>query len=140
MKNLNVFLTALLLSVSFIFTNCDKNNVDLQSTEEVLIRHSWSVDYFFKAQDMTGDFANSNILFSSTGAVGYQKNGVTTAGTWSRTVDGSNAEFVSMQFNTSDPNITKLNKTWKLTDRQDNSFQFEGNDGVDYTLFRIKTQ
>lgn len=139
MKNQKVFLTALLF-FSFILPQCSKNNVNLNATEEVLIRHSWSVDYYFKTQDMTGDFADSKLLFSSTGSVGFEKNGVVTAGTWNKSVDGSNNEFVSIQFNTSDVNINKLSTNWKLTDRIEDKMQFEGNDGSNNIVFRIKIQ
>jgi hypothetical protein len=136
MKNAKVFLTALLFS-TFIFSGCDKN-VDLTATEQIMIRNSWSVDYFFTTADMTGDYADGKILFSSTGAVGYQKGGVTTPGTWTKSVDGSNTEWYSIQFNTNDPAISKLTKAWKLTERMDNSLQFEGTDSTTNTVFRIK--
>jgi len=88
---------------------------------------------------MTGEFSSSRLLFSSTGALGYQKNGETTAGTWSTKIDSANNEVVILQFNTTDPDIGRLNESWKLTDRSANSLQFEGN-GVADVLFRIKAQ
>jgi hypothetical protein len=89
---------------------------------------------------MTNSFESSKILFSSTGAVGYVKNGVTIGGTWSKSVDASNNEMISLQFNTSDANIIQLNKSWKLTDRTASSLQFVETDGTTNILFRIKTQ
>jgi len=139
MKNAKVFLTAVLLSSTFIFSSCDKNP-DLTATEEILIRNSWSVDYFFTSQDMTGDYANGHILFSNSGAVGYEVGNNITSGTWSKTVDGSNVEWVSIQFNTNDATISKLNKSWKLTDRMATTMQFEGTDGTSNSVFRIKIQ
>jgi hypothetical protein len=141
MKNSKVFFTAFLLSLSFILTRCTPDTTGLvPSTEEVLVRNAWSVDYYFHNQDMTNDFGSSRILFSSTGAVGYQRNGETIPGTWTKTVDALNNELITIHFNTTDVNISKLNESWKLTNRSATSLQFEETDGITNILFRIKTQ
>jgi hypothetical protein len=127
-----------LICLSFIRCSSDKAGL-ISPTGQVLIRNVWTVDYYFNNQDMTGEFSSSRLLFSSTGAVGYQKNGETTAGTWSTKIDSANNEVVILQFNTTDPDIGRLNESWKLTDRSANSLQFEGN-GVADVLFRIKAQ
>lgn len=88
---------------------------------------------------MTGAFSSSRLLFSSTGAVGYQKNGETTSGKWSVKFDAANNEWIDLQFNTSNSDVSKLNESWKLTDRSANSLQFEGNGGSD-ALLRIRAQ
>jgi hypothetical protein len=141
MKNVKVFFTAFLLSLSFILTRCTPDTTGLvPSTEEVLVRNSWSVDYYFQNQDMTNAFGSSRLLFSSTGAVGYQKDGETVPGTWSEAVDVLNNELITIHFNTSDVNISRLNESWKLTARSTNSLQFEETGGATNVLFRIKTQ
>ena len=142
MKNVKVFSSAfILLSLFFTFTRCTPDTAGLvPSTEEVLVRNTWSVDYYFHTQDMTTSFSSSRLLFSTTGAVGYQKDGETIAGTWSRGIDASNNEMLTLQFNTMDANISRLNKSWKLTGRSAGSLQFEETDGTTNTLFRIKTQ
>lgn len=141
MKNARVFFAALLLSLSFVFSRCTPDTTGvISSTEEVLVSNIWSVDYFFHDQDMTGDFGSSRILFSSTGAVGYQRNGETIPGNWVRTVDASNNELITIHFNTTDPNISRLNESWKLTSRLASSLQFEENNGGTNILFRIRTQ
>jgi len=88
---------------------------------------------------MTGEFSSSRLLFSSTGAVGYQKNGETIPGTWSEKVDAANNEWVILQFNTTNAEISMLNESWRLISRSGNSLQFEGDSGADI-LFRLKTQ
>jgi hypothetical protein len=142
MKNVNVFSTAfLLLLLSFVFTRCTPDTTGLApSTEEVLTRNTWSVAYYYHNQDMTNNFGSSKLLFSSTGAVGYQKDGITVPGTWSKAVNASNDETITLQFNTSDATISQLNKSWKLTDRSTSSLQFEETDGTTNILFRIETQ
>jgi len=79
-------------------------------------------------------------LFSNSGAVGYLKDGLTVAGTWNNSVDASNNELITLQFNTTDANIIQLNKSWRLTDRTSSSLQFVETDGTTNILFRIKTQ
>jgi hypothetical protein len=140
MKNLNVFLTAFLLSLSLIFIRCTPDAASIPSTEEILVRSSWSVDYYFHGQDMTSEFGNSTLLFSNTGVVGYQKNGETIAGTWNKTVDASNNEVIAIHFNTTDVSVSRLNESWKIADRSSNSLQMEENNGTTNILFRIKRQ
>ncbi len=133
-------LFAALFLVCIVFISCSADKTDLVSpTEQVLVRNAWTVDYYFNTQDLTDEFISARLLFSSTGAVGFQVNGETIAGKWSRTIDASNNELIDLQFNTSNANILKLNESWKLTSRSANSLQFEGNSGTDI-LFRIKAQ
>ena len=140
MKKPKTFLPVLLFSFFLIFTGCKSDTSDLfSSTEEVLVRNIWTVEYYFNTQDMTGEFSSSRLLFSSTGTVGYQKNGETTAGKWSRTFDVANNELIDLQFNTSNVDINRLNESWKLISRSANSLQFEGNSGAGIVL-RIKAQ
>ena len=141
MKNSVVFFTAFALSLCLILAGCSRDTADIRSsTEDVLVRNIWAVDYYYHNQDMTNDFGSSRILFSSTGAVGYQKDGETVPGTWTRTMDALNNELITLHFNTTDPNVTRLNESWKLTSRSVSSLQFEESDGVTNILFRIKTQ
>jgi len=140
MKKPKPLFAAFLLSFSLIFIRCNPDRSELfSSTEEVLVRNTWTVDYYYNAQDLTDEFSSSRLLFSSTGAVGYQKNGETIAGKWSRTIDAANNELIDLQFTTTNANIIKLNESWKLISRSGNSLQFEGNSGTDI-LFRLKTQ
>lgn len=141
MKNPVVFFTAFALSLCIILAGCSRDTADIRSsTEDVLVRNIWAVDYYYHNQDMTNDFGSSRILFSSTGAVGYQKDGETVPGTWTKTMDALNNELITLHFNTTDPNVTRLNESWKLTSRSVSSLQFEESDGVTNILFRIKTQ
>jgi hypothetical protein len=138
MKNKRVISFAL-LTLSILLIRCTRNAESVTSaTEQALIKNVWFVDYYFQDQDMTSSYSSSRLLFSSTGAVGYQKDGETIAGEWSRTVDGSKNETIHLQFNSADPDISRLNRSWKLADRAANSIQFEETDGTSKTLFRLK--
>jgi len=140
MKKPKPLFPILLFSLFLIFTGCKADTEDLfSSTEEVLVKNIWTVEYYFNNQDMTGEFSSSRLLFSSTGAVGYQKNGETTSGKWSRTFDAANNELIDLQFNTSNVDVNRLNESWKLISRSRSSLEFEGNSGADIIL-RIKAQ
>jgi len=139
MRNASVFSTVFLLSLSLILVRCTPDASSIPSTEEILIKNTWAVDYYFNHQDMTSEFGNSSLLFSSTGAVAYQKNGEIVAGTWSKTVDASNNEVLAIHFNTTDIAISRLNETWKVSDRSFNALQLEDN-GTTTIQFRIRTQ
>jgi len=140
MKKPKPFFTAFVLLFALVCTRCSSDKTDLvSSTGEALIKNIWTVDYYYNNQDMTGQFSSSRLLFSSTGAVGYQKSGETTLGTWSEKLDVANNEWIILQFNTTNSDISGLNESWKLISRSGNSLQFEGDSGTDI-LLRIKTQ
>jgi hypothetical protein len=140
MKKPKPLFAAFLLSLSLIFTRCSPDKSGLfSSTEEVLVRNVWTVDYYYNTQDMTDEYSSSRLLFSPRGAVGYQKNGETITGKWSRAVDSANHELIDLEFTTANANIIRLNESWKLISRSANSLEFEGNSGTDI-LLRLKAQ
>ena len=138
MKKPNIFLTACLLPLSVAFIRCTPDAASIPSTEEILVRNSWSVDYYFHTQDITSEFGNSTLLFSNTGVVGYQKNGETIAGTWNKTVNASNNEVITIHFNTSDASISRLNASWRVAGRSFSTLQLE--ESATNILFRIRKQ
>ena len=140
MKKPKPLFTILLFSLSLLFIRCSSDKTGLvPSTADVLIRNIWTVDYYYNSQDMTDEFSSGKLIFSSTGVVGYQINGETISGKWSRTLDAANDELIDLQFNSSIGGASMLNESWKLTGRSGNSLQFEGISGTD-ALFRIKAQ
>ena len=136
MKNVKVYLTALLLSISFLFSNCSKNSNAVVPTEEVLISHLWSIDYYYQNQDMTSQFSPYSLIFSSTGAVAGQKGNEYFSGTWTLSVDGNQHEIVSIHFSPSEPNLDLLNLDWTLMDKASTTLQFEESNTA--TSLRIK--
>jgi len=142
MKSLQSLPSAsIILLLLFSFVRCSKHTSEgISDTGQVLVKNIWTVDYYFHDQDMTEDYTNSRLLFSSTGAVGFQKNGETTAGTWTQNFDTLHNQWISLHFNTNDSHIGELNKSWRLTDQSSSSLQFEETDGATDVLFRLKTQ
>jgi hypothetical protein len=139
MKGVKFFYTALLLSVCSISLQCTPNN-DLLTTEKMLVRNVWSVDYYFNGQNITSEFSNARLLFSSTGSVGYQTNGETVPGTWNRTVDASDKETITVHFNTTDSSINKLSQAWSVSGRYADALEFEENSGSTPLQMHFKIQ
>lgn len=137
MKKPKPLFAAFLFSLCLVFSGCSKTEF-ISSTEAVLIKNAWTVDYYYNSQDMTDEFSSSRLLFSSTGAVGYQINGETIAGRWSRKVDAANNELIDLQFNTSNANVGMLNETWRVVSRSSNLLQFQDNSSTDIR-FTIRT-
>ena len=131
----------ILIVLSIAFTACTKNQTTFNSsTEQSLVQNTWSVDYYFSSQDLTGNYAASKLLFSSTGDAAFEKNGSVITGNWAWSVDHANHETITLQFNSNDGEITALNKSWKVMNHSDASLQFEQSDGSTDVLFRLKAQ
>lgn len=140
MKSLKIYFSAFAFLGLYFLSSCSKDTSDLfPSTRETLVKNTWTVAYYYNSLDMTNEFNSSKLLFSETGAVAYEKDGEIIPGKWSREVDASNNELIGLEFNTSDPKITQLNKSWKLTSQTTSSLQFEET-GTTNILFRLKTQ
>jgi len=129
MKNLKLLFASILLISAFAFNSCTPNKDFTPPTDEVLTHNNWSIDYFYKTKDLTPDYSGYSFLFSSTGAVVMEKQNETNLGTWSISADQNNSEIISINFNTTDDNISKFNQQWKVTGKTSSLLQFEGNAG-----------
>ncbi|MBS1919597.1 MAG: hypothetical protein JST17_05055 [Bacteroidetes bacterium] len=141
MKTAKYFAIALLTLSSILLSYCTPNQTLVSSTDEMLTRSNWGVDYFYDTQDMTSEYGGYRILFSSTGAAAAQIQHETITGTWNISYDVNSNEFLSINFNTSNPNISKFNQQWKLTGKTTTTLQFEeaAHTGI-ASLLRIKKQ
>lgn len=141
MKSTKLLFTSFLLTLTFIFSNCSKNNTVTSSTEETLIRSNWAVDYYFNSQDLTSNYGSYRLLFSNTGLLVAQKDNVSIMGSWSSSLDGNNNEVIDLSFNTTDANLVQLNKQWKLVDQTFNTIEFEETEHTNPPgIFRIRKQ
>lgn len=141
MKNSKLLFCSLILFSLFIFSKCSPDQALTPSTNEVLTHNNWSVDYFYETQDLTSDYGGYNILFSSTGTVAAQKANESITGTWSNITDADNNEAININLNTNDPELVKLNQSWKLVGQTASTLQFEEDTHVNTTtLLRIKKQ
>lgn len=141
MKNVKAFFTVFALGITLFFTSCTKSTESVTPTEKLLVSKAWSVDYFFNSQDITSQYGNARLLFSSTGNVGYQKDGQIIAGTWSKRTDNLDNELITLNFNTTDAAIEKLSDEWMVTNRSNSTLQLqEVTTAGANSLLRIKTE
>ena len=139
MKNPRLVIAS--LSLLLFFSHCTPDQTLISSTEEILTRSSWTVDYYFETQDMTSQYENYRLLFSNTGTVTVQIGNEINSGTWNKTIDTDNNEMITLDFNTADINLSKLNQEWKLINRTSSTIEFEDASQLITTiLFRIKKQ
>lgn len=141
MKTLKFLLAPALLFLLFIFNRCTPNQTLVSSTDEMLTRSNWGIDYFYDTQDLTSAYGGYHLLFSSTGAVAAQNQNETQQGTWEISPDSNNNEVLTISFNTPDINISKFNQQWKLVSKTTTTLQFEeaAYSGIT-SLLRIKKQ
>jgi hypothetical protein len=139
MKNACTPIIALLLSLSVIFSNCTPDYTFIQSTEETLTRNGWSVDYYFQQQDMTNQFGNYRITFTTNGTINCQNGNDVVTGDWNRVVSSDQIEIIGININCSDPDLNRLSGSWSLKNQTASTLSFEDNH-VTTSVLRIKIQ
>jgi hypothetical protein len=139
MKNACAPIIALLLSLAVIFSNCTPDYTFIQSTEETLTRNGWSVDYYFQQQDMTNQFGNYRITFTTNGTINCQNGTDVITGDWNRVVSSDQTEIIGININCSDPDLNRLSGSWSLRSQTASTLSFEDNH-VTTSVLRIKIQ
>ncbi|MBS1620355.1 MAG: hypothetical protein JST10_13985 [Bacteroidetes bacterium] len=143
MKAKSLLTFSIILSSLFFFCRCTPtpNQEFISSTDEMLTRSNWSIDYFYDSQNVTLDFGGFKLLFSGTGAAIAQKNNESIQGNWNISKDRDNHEIMAINFTTSDITISKFNNQWKLTGKTNSVLEFEESSHSSNTvLLRIKKQ
>jgi hypothetical protein len=141
MKNAKLLFALLLLSLTILFSNCSPDHNFVSSTEETLTRSNWSVDYYFETQDLTSQYGDYRLLFGTAGTISAQKGNEIIQGTWDKVVDVNTNEIVTINFNTTDLNLQKLNQGWKLVGTTSSTLQFEDYDHLSSpSQLRIRKQ
>jgi hypothetical protein len=141
MKNAKLLFASLSFSIMIFFSNCTPDHNFVSSTEEILTQSNWSVDYYFTTQDLTSEYGGYRLLFGTAGTITAQKENALIQGTWDKVVDVNTNEIVTINFNTSDVNLSKLNQGWKLIGQTSSTLQFEDYDHISNpSQFRIRKQ
>ena len=111
MKNAKVFAVILLL-VSFTFTNCSPDQDHLFTTNEIITRGNWGVEFFIN-NDKTTEYADYVFQFSGNGTFTGTDGTHTTEGSWSviRDVDRTDLLTISISDQT---HMTELNNSWSV--------------------------
>jgi hypothetical protein len=137
MRNTSVLPIVLLLSLSTIFSNCTPDYTFIQSTEETLTRNGWSVDYYFQQQDITNQFGNYRITFTTDGIINCRNGNDVITGDWNRVVSSDQTEIIGININCFDPDLNRLSGSWSLRSQTANTLSFEDNH-VTTSVLRIK--
>ena len=139
MKNANVFALALLLPLLIFISNCSPDQYIKPSTEDLLTRNGWSVDYYFQQQDITGEFGSYRITFNPSGTIFCRNENEIISGSWNRIVDaGGQKEIISISINSTNPSINKLNDSWTLVSLTASTISFEDGQFPSNSVLRIR--
>ena len=133
MKSAKCFAVALLF-ISFSFTNCSPDRDYLFTTNEIISKGSWGVEFFVN-QDKTAQYGNYTFHFSGNGSLQGTDGGNIVKGTWNVIRDVDRTDLLTINLN--DHNyMPELNNTWNVKSKSTNAFNFQlkGNN----TEFRIR--
>ena len=133
MKNAKPF-AVILLFISFLFTNCSPDHEFLFTTNEIITRGSWGVEFFANA-DKTATYGNYTFQFNGNGTL-QGTNGINTAtGKWNVIRDAARADVLTINMSEQN-NVYELSNVWdvKAKSTQAFTFQAKGNN----TEFRLR--
>jgi hypothetical protein len=137
MKSAKRLLTVAVLPVILLLTSCAKDMSLSTSTEQVLVRSKWGIEYHLNNQNLTPDFTNYNLLFGEDGKL-ICKNGTDfLKGSWQRKMD-NNLEIIAVHFDTNNSTVKLLNADWVLATKTPNTFQFESDILSPLVIFTIR--
>ena len=140
MKFTNVLTIATLLVISLSATHCTAGKDYVPSTEEMLIRNGWGIEYYFQQLNMTNEFSDYRITFRSNGIINCRKDNELISGSWNRVVDASQSEIIVINISTTNTVINKLNGSWTLLNLTSQYINFEDGQQPGGSLMRIRVK
>ena len=114
----------LLLFFTLTLTGCYKSYDYSSGVEDIVSKGNWIVNYYYENGDLTDEYQKYRFEFHSSGMVSYTLNADLHSGTWRRSTDSDQNEFLILEFNTHDQNIEKLNHEWKVISRSNSLLEF----------------
>ena len=133
MKSLKIS-SALLLFVSVLFTNCSPDHDFLSSTNEIITRGSWNVE-FFANDSKTAEFGNFNFQFNGNGQLSGTNGVRTVQGSWNVIRDANRADILTISMN-EQGNVSELSNTWAVKTKTTNAFIMQAKGST--TEFRLR--
>src|SRR5215212_7144019 len=102
-------LAAILLFISFSFTNCSQDHDYLFTTNEIITRGNWGIE-FFANQDKTVEYGNYVFQFSGNGTLQGSDGSNNTQGNWSviRDINGNDLLTITMKEQNSMGELTNI--------------------------------
>ena len=130
MKSAKIF-AGILLFLSFSFTNCSSDHDYLYTTNEIITRGEWGVE-FFADPDKTAQYSNYAFQFNGNGVVQSTDGSSTVQGNWNviRDVDGSDVLTITMK------DIQDISSSWNVKQKSTTALQLKGRGNT--TEFRIR--
>ena len=100
----------ILLFISFSFTNCSQNQDHLFTTDEIITRGNWGVEFFID-ENKTQEYSNYVFRFSPNGTLQSNDGVNSIEGTWDviRDVDRSDLLTITLS---DQAHLVDLNNTW----------------------------
>ena len=133
MKSAKVF-AALLLFISFLFTNCSPDRDYLFTTDEIITRGNWDVE-FFVDDNKTAAFNNYSFQFNANGKV-YGTDGTKSVeGNWNVIRDVDRSDLLTINMNEQD-NVNELSNAWSVKAKSNEAFTFQAKGNTTEFLLR----
>jgi hypothetical protein len=122
MKSLKIS-AVLALLFSFCFTSCSPDHDLLSSTNEIITRGTWDVE-FFANDSKTAEVGNYNLVFKGNGELSATNGTKTVDGKWSVIRDVDRTDIVTISLNEQD-NVGELSNVWAVKAKSLNAFKFQ---------------
>ena len=133
MKSAKLF-AAILLFISFSFTNCTQDRDYRYGTDEIITSGNWGVE-FYANPDKTAEFSTYSLQFNGNGKV-QGTNGLNIVeGTWTVVHDVDRTDVLSISINEQNP-LSELTNKWSVTTKNNNALALKLKGGA--TEFRIR--
>lgn len=128
------FCAGLLLFISFTFSNCSPDYDFASTTNEIITRGSWGVDFFVN-QDKTVEYGNYIFHFAGNGTLQGTDGNNTTEGKWKVIHDVDRTDVLMISMNEQNK-IQELNNAWSVKTKSNEVLGFIAKETS--SEFRIK--
>ena len=133
MKSAKVF-AATLLFISFLFTNCSPDHDYLFTTNEIITRGNWNVEFFLD-DNKTAVFNNYSFQFNGDGKL-FGTDGVKSVeGNWNVIRDVDRTDLLTINMN-EQGNVSELSNRWSVKAKTTEAFTFRAKGNT--TEFRLR--
>ena len=127
-------LAVILLFISFLFTNCSPDHEYLFTTNEIITRGSWGVEFFANA-DKTATYGNYTFQFNGNGTLQGTDGTHNTTGTWNVIRDADRADVLTITMSEQN-NVGELSNIWDVKAKSTQAFKFQAKGNT--TEFRLR--
>jgi hypothetical protein len=123
MKSAKSF-AVILLFLSILFTNCSQDRDYLFTTNEIITRGNWVVEFFYN-QVKTIEYENYSFQFSGNGTLQGTNGPNTVKGSWSVIHDVDYSDVLTITMNDQNT-IAELGNSWRVKQKSVNALSLQG--------------